>query len=127
MKKIILLIVILLSCIGVDAQEKQGKCVAISYSIENQSFSDWQNTDIPITIDFSRKKIVIYSKEVQVIDYVGFVPSQNQEYNILSSQATDSKYQTINIQLFSPKKDLGYIVIGIEYYDVKYIYIVKWE
>ena len=127
MKKIILLIVVLLSCIGVDAQEKQGKCVAISYSIENQSFSDWQNTDIPITIDFSRKKIVIYSKEVQVIDYVGFVPSQNQEYNILSSQATDSKYQTINIQLFSPKKDLGYIVIGIEYYDVKYIYIVKWE
>ena len=125
MKKIILLIVILLSCIGVDAQEKQGKCVAISYSIENQSFSDWQDTDIPITIDFSRKKIVIYSKEVQMIDYVGFVPSQNQEYNILSSQATDSKYQTINIQLFSPKKDLGYIVIGIEYYDVKYIYIVK--
>ena len=125
MKKIILLIVILLSCIGVDAQEKQGKCVAISYSIENQAFSDWKDTDIPITIDFSRKKIVIYSKEVQMIDYVGFVPSQNQEYNILSSQATDSKYQTINIQLFSPKKDLGYIVIGIEYYDVKYIYIVK--
>lgn len=125
MKKIILLIIILLSSIGVDAQEKQGKCVAISYSIENQSFSDWQDTDIPITIDFSRKKIVIYSKEVQVIDYVGFVPSQNQEYNILSSQATDSKYQTINIQLFSPKKDLGYIVIGIEYSDVKYMYIVK--
>ena len=125
MKKIILLIVVLLSYIGVDAQEKQGKCVAISYSIENQSFSDWQDTDIPITIDFSRKKIVIYSKEVQVIDYVGFVPSQNQEYNILSSQATDSKYQTINIQLFSPKKDLGYIVIGIEYSDVKYMYIVK--
>ena len=125
MKKNILLIVILLSSIGVDAQEKQGKCVAISYSIENQSFSDWQDTDIPITIDFSRKKIVIYSKEVQVIDYVGFVPSQNQEYNILSSQATDSKYQTINIQLFSPKKDLGCIVIGIEYSDVKYMYIVK--
>ena len=125
MKKIILLIVVLLSYIGVDAQEKQGKCVAVSYSIENQSFSDWQDTDIPITIDFSRKKIVIYSKEVQVIDYVGFVPSQNQEYNILSSQATDSKYQTINIQLFSPKKDLGYIVIGIEYSDVKYMYIVK--
>lgn len=125
MKKIILLIVILLSCIGVDAQEKQGKCVAVSYSIENQSFSDWQDTDIPVTIDFSRKKIVIYSKEVQVIDYVGFVPSQNQEYNILSSQATDTKYQTINIQLFSPKKDLGYIVIGIEYSDVKYMYIVK--
>ena len=125
MKKIILLIVILLSCIRVDAQEKQGKCAAVSYSIENQSFSDWQDTDIPVTIDFSRKKIVIYSKEVQVIDYVGFVPSQNQEYNILSSQATDSKYQTINIQLFSPKKDLGYIVIGIEYSDIKYMYIVK--
>ena len=125
MKKIILLIVILLSCIEVDAQEKQGKCVAVSYSIENQAFSDWQDTDIPVTIDFSRKKIVIYSKEVQVIDYVGFVPSQNQEYNILSSQATDSKYQTINIQLFSPKKDLGYIVIGIEYSDIKYMYIVK--
>ena len=125
MKKIILLIVILLSCIGVDAQEKQGKCVAVSYSIENQAFSDWQDTDIPVTIDFSRKKIVIYSKEVQVIDYVVFVPSQNQEYNILSSQATDTKYQTINIQLFSPKKDLGYIVIGIEYYDIKYMYIVK--
>ena len=44
MKKIILLIVILLSCIGVDAHENQGKCVAISYSIENQSFSDWQDT-----------------------------------------------------------------------------------
>ena len=58
MKKIILLIVILLSCIGVDAQEKQGKCVAVSYSIENPAFSDWQNTDIPVTIDFSRKKIV---------------------------------------------------------------------
>lgn len=125
MKKIILLIVILLSCIEANAQEKQGKCVAVSYSIENQSFSDWQDTDIPVTIDFSRKKIVIYSKEVQVIDYVGFVPSQNQEYNILSSQATDTKYQTINIQLFSPKKDLGYIVIGIEYADVKYMYIVK--
>ena len=125
MKKIILLIVKLLSCIGVDAQEKQGKCVAVSYSIENQAFSDWQDTDIPVTIDFSRKKIVIYSKEVQVIDYVGFVPSQNQEYNILSSQATDTKYQTINILLFSPKKDLGYIVIGIEYSDIKYMYIVK--
>lgn len=125
MKKIILLIVILLSCIEVNAQEKQGKCVAVSYSIENQSFSDWQDTNIPVTIDFSRKKIVIYSKEVQVIDYVGFVPSQNQEYNILSSQATDTKYQTINIQLFSPKKDLGYIVIGIEYANVKYMYIVK--
>ena len=125
MKKIILLIVILLSCIEVDAQEKQGKCVAISYSIENQTFSDWQDTDIPVIIDFLRKKIVIYSKEVQVIDYVGFVPSQNQEYNILSSQATDTKYQTINIQLFSPKKDLGYIVIGIEYSDIKYMYIVK--
>ena len=125
MKKIILLIVILLSCIGVAAQEKQGKCVAVSYSIESQAFSDWQDTDIPVTIDFSRKKIVIYSKEVQVIDYVGFVPSQNQEYNILSSQATDAKYQTINIQLFSPKKDLGYIVIGIEYSDIKYMYIVK--
>ena len=91
MKKIILLIVILLSCIGVDAQEKQGKCVAVSYSIENQAFTEWQDTDIPVTIDFSRKKIVIYSKEVQVIDYVGYAPSQNQEYNILLSHATDTK------------------------------------
>ena len=68
MKKIILLIVILLSCIGVDAQEKQGKCVAVSYSIENQAFSDWQDTDIPVTIDFSRKKIFLYQKDTMYVN-----------------------------------------------------------
>ena len=125
MKKLILLIVLILSFVGVNAQETKGNCIKVCYAYTGYSFSDWKNVNIPITVDFQRKKITIYSQKTQIIDYVGFSIEKTNEYTIMRSQATDTNYQTINVKLLTYNDNTDYLYLSIEYSDVQYMYLIE--
>lgn len=86
----------------------------------NKTWSDWMPSNVLISVDNTINRIVIYSSEKQIIDFVGFDSTTTSEYILLESQATDTNYKKIyiKIQIY----DSNRIFLSVIYKDIQYIY-----
>lgn len=86
----------------------------------NNTWSDWIPSNVLISVDNTVNRIVIYSSEKQIIDFVGFDSTTTSEYILLESQATDTNYKKIyiKIQIY----DSNRIYFSIIYNNLQYIY-----
>lgn len=86
----------------------------------NNTWSDWMPSTVLISVDNTINRIVIYSSEKQIIDFVGFDSTTTSEYILLESQATDTNYKKIyiKIQIY----DSNRIYFSIIYNNLQYIY-----
>jgi len=122
MKKLIALIAMVVISMTAVAEETWFTAKGISFKTEYQpEFDKWELCSIPIMIDLDKKRVIIKSKEEQIIDWVSmeerYAGDSGQKY--YTSLATDSKYQTIRIDFWYQQTQL---VIRIHYSDMQYQY-----
>lgn len=111
MYKVIILLLGLLVTSTLQSQESWFVCSSVSYQIVGESWTKPESTDIPIFMSTSKKRIEIYSKKTQIIDYVGFETTSTKAISF-GSFATDSDYKKIYIVL--------YILNNVSYLEVQY-------
>lgn len=122
MKKMFLLIAMVV--ISVTAMAEETWLTAKSFSFKSQyegTFGEWKPCNIPIVIDFEKKRINIKSKEEQIIDWVYLEEKTawDSSTTYYESLATDTNYQTIKVQIWYQSTQM---VIRIFYSDVQYQY-----
>lgn len=120
MKKIIIIAITLFLSLGAFAQERVlATHFAAKYSYES-AYGPWQSVNIPVTIDTDKNRIVIYSKETQIIDYVSPEIKEQDGYKYMTAYATDTKYKNIQVELWFMNTTT--IVLRLRYLDFEYQY-----
>lgn len=122
MKRIALLLTFVIISVAAMAEGTWVTAKRIAFKNEYQSsFGEWERCDISIYVDFDRKRIVIKSKEEQIIDWVSL--EERYAYDTgakyYTGLATDSKYQTIRLDIWYQETQM---VIRIHYSDFQYQY-----
>lgn len=122
MKKTLFTLLILFSIVLTSKAENKYFYTTVfsSYVDGIDSWSEWEPCNLEIIINNDTKHIEIFSKEIQVIDYTGFTKKYEKGYYYLFSNATDRKYDSINVYLYV--YDDGKTFMLIEYGDCKYMY-----
>lgn len=69
------------------------------------------------------KKMTIYSKEVQIINYSVLEEKKYKDFDTLIGYATDTNYKNIVIQITSFKNGTEFLTIS--YSDSTYMYVVE--
>ena len=83
-----------------------------------------KHVDVGIILNASDKRIIIYSNEIQIIDYVVNNMYEKDNYITFEASATDTKYKKINI-IISISNNINRVIITIGYPDFVYAYICK--
>ena len=81
--------------------------------------------NIDMVLDTDNSRLVIYSKETQVIDYEvirNYVDEDN--YSVTETTATDTKWKDIRLD-FLISSELGSILVQITYPSYSYVYICR--
>ena len=129
MKKIILLLLfIITTTLSAFAGEFYCKANKFCYRDKesNTEWSTWYQSSIDVGIDTDMRRIVILSKDSQVIDYQKLTKLSYNNRDIYSGGASDKNGRQINIQITFWKN--GKTFIYIEYSDVEYMYsIIGWN
>lgn len=124
MKKIFILLLLILS-IPVMAQK---------YTLSATHFVAFENgvktidkpVNIDATLDMSDSRLVIYSKDIQIIDYdVLRVYVDEDNYTNIDCIATDTKYQRISLCILHDNTAYNSVLIIIKYRDFSYSYICR--
>jgi len=121
MKKFLLILFILISTISFSQEFDlfTGKIDAFCYKKGDSSFTDWEPSNMSVSIDPNKKRLIIYSPKVQIIDYVKFNKVIQDGKTILTSQATDSNYNSVLLKIISDEK---YLYIVLIYNDLVLMY-----
>ena len=80
--------------------------------------------DISIILNTDNRRIIIYSNETQIIDYVVNTMYEKDNYITFEASATDTKYKKINI-IISISNNNNSVIITIGYPNFAYAYICK--
>ena len=81
--------------------------------------------DIDMVLDVEKSRLVIYSKETQVIDYElirNYIDEDN--YSVTETTATDSNWKDIRLDIFI-NSETGFVIVRIIYPSYAYSYICK--
>ena len=81
--------------------------------------------DIDMVLDVEKSRLVIYSKETQVIDYElirNYIDEDN--YSVTEYIATDSNWKDIRLDIFI-NSETGFVIVRIIYPSYAYSYICK--
>ena len=84
-----------------------------------------EEVDIDMVLDTDKSRIVIYSKETQVLDYKivrRYVDKDN--YSVTETTATDTKWEGIRLDILI-NSELGSILINITYPSFSYVYVCE--
>lgn len=86
-----------------------------SYREGNSSWSEWTplSPQLQMFMDSDRGRITIYSKKIQILDFVHLEEEEFQDGKTLSGWATDSEYKKVFIVITSMKD-------GSEFFSVFY-------
>ena len=86
---------------------------------------DNDEVDVDMVLDTANSRLVIYSKETQIIDYE-FIRSHVDEddYTVLETAATDTRWKNIRLT-FYVNSELGSILVEITYPSYIYIYVCE--
>jgi uncharacterized membrane protein len=86
---------------------------------------DEDAVDVDMVLDTDLSRIVIYSKETQVIDYNiirNYVDKDN--YSVIETTATDTKWKDILLTFYINSEEKT-ILVEIKYPSFMYIYVCK--
>ena len=81
--------------------------------------------DINMVVDLDKSRLVIYSKEIQVIDYEpirNYVDEDN--YSVIETTATDTNWKDI-LLTFYVNTENGIVIVRIIYPSYAYSYICR--
>lgn len=115
MKKLLLVLALVIISMTSMAEEVWFTATHIAFKSEYQSeYDPWKECSIPIMIDVERKRIVINSKEQQIIDWVSLEErnSSDSSSKYYTSLATDTNYKTIRIELWYQDRQM---VVRVNY------------
>lgn len=86
---------------------------------------DNDKVDVDMVLDIDKSRLVIYSKEPQIIDYKiirNYIDKDN--YSVTETAATDTKWKDIFLTFYINSEDET-ILIHIIYPSYMYIYVCK--
>lgn len=127
MKTKILSVIILLlgvTTFFIEAQERdfftlRAKRIVIVDAYKNV---DSELVDFPITLDLSRQRCIIYSNEIQIIDFLVDRKYFKDGYYEVEGKATDSEYKNISFDISVSTTGENIVIITIGYSDLAYSY-----
>jgi len=124
MKKFILIFVFLLGLNIANAQEVEWlKAYKLAIKIDNE-WSDWEDVNIDVKIDFSRDRITIYSAKTQIYEIIKEVePPYDSSGEQLAYKVID---QDDDIGRFRFRvQNNGSKQIYIDFDDISWVYNIK--
>ena len=101
------------------SQEFKLHAVKFRFTLDFDSWSNWEKVNIPISINFDEKRIIIYSKETQIIDFNYLNKEQIDSCISLDGIATDSDNKKIILVLYICEK---ITFLSLMYDDISYTY-----
>lgn len=121
LKKILIISVFLIvSLVTVCAENRYYLATHYTSKTTQGEFSEWVQTEVPVFLDTTRKRIVISSRKEQVIDYIALDQTKDKNSVQLKTIATDSNYQKIIVTFIATNDGLLFLLI--EYNDYQYMY-----
>jgi len=124
MKKLILLVIILISTISIKAEKFYYKTSVIAIdNLDGYGYGKWKPCEVNITIDFDNERIVIYSDEVQIMDIESIYNTKYPGYTMVICYTNDTQYNNCLLRLFI--YDNGDLYIKLEYNNIVYKYKIK--
>lgn len=119
MNKLFLIVLIFFTSFKLFGQsEGTFTITSVSYKIPGESWVKEEPLNSKIVFNEKIKRIQVYTKKIQIIDYVGF-ESLSDDNLIFGSFATDSDYNKIYIKFLIEEKFVYFI---IEYGDISIKY-----
>lgn len=124
MKRFTSLFVIMLLSISISAQVHHFKSEYLAIKVENNEWTDWEETEVLIVVNLNEDKMTIYSKERQDFSIVEEIESKTkQEYKSTRLLAVDKDGLQCHVEIvyYNDSK----LVIYIRYLDVQIAYQIK--
>ena len=124
MKKLILLVIILITTLSANAETYFYKTSALAIDIlDGKGYNSWKPCEVDITIDFDAQQVVIYSKETQVLDIEYSSTTEYKDYSVIGCIVNDTNYATCYLKIFVYNN--GDIYFKMIYPYIVYKYKVK--
>ncbi|MGV8961862.1 MAG: hypothetical protein ACOH2V_00510 [Candidatus Saccharimonadaceae bacterium] len=123
MKKLLLILVFVIVTITTQAAPLWYHITGLSTRDPNGEWSTWVYTDLSMAINFDTKHIEIYTENIQIFDYSGFVTSSIDKGTMYKSLATDSQFRTVEVYLLI--YDSGIVYFKVAYNNLEYVYNVE--
>ena len=101
------------------SQEFKLNAVKFRFTLDFDSWSNWEKVNIPVLINFDEKRIIIYSEKTQIIDFNYLNKEQIDSCISLDGIATDSNNKRVILVLNICEK---ITFLSLMYYDVSYTY-----
>ena len=101
------------------SQEFKLHAVKFRFTLDFDSWSSWTNVNIPVLINFEEKRVIIYSKEKQIIDFDYLNKEVIDNCIVLDGIATDSNNKRVILVLNICEK---ITFLSLMYDDISYTY-----
>ena len=119
MKKIIILITLVVFSLPAFSQFFKVNSTIFIFTLDFDSWSSWTNVNIPVLINFEEKRVIIYSKEKQIIDFDYLNKEVIDNCIVLDGIATDSNNKRVILVLNICEK---ITFLSLMYDDISYTY-----
>ena len=119
MKKIIILITLVVFSLPAFSQVFKVNATKFRFTLDFDSWSSWTNVNIPVLINFEEKRVIIYSKEKQIIDFDYLNKEVIDNCIVLDGIATDSNNKRVILVLNICEK---ITFLSLMYDDISYTY-----
>jgi len=124
MKKLILLVIILISTISIKAEVFYYTTSAIAIdNLDGNGFGKWKQCNVDITINFETEQIIIYSSEIQIMDIESSYNIEYKDYTMVGLYINDTQYNKCLLKLFI--YDSGSLYVKLEYNNIQYKYKIN--
>jgi len=125
MKRLSIIILCIFCTSILNAKSFKYKAVSCSCCETGQSFSNWDKCNIDVYVNWDKRRIVIMSQEIQVINYTILknIESDKNHY-VREVHAIDSKDRSLLLS-FSIHNDKDAFIL-IEYSNGKYMYKIRY-
>lgn len=113
MKKLVIALILVFSAFISQAQVYTYRTTDFAYKEQYRSWTEWQKSNIKLTINFNTDTVIIYSEKVQVYKITQYV----KEYYDVSGG------QTVEFRFVDQDRDRGTMRLRIDPYGTSQIYI----
>lgn len=120
MKRILVIICLLISLFSASAEVRRFKVELFNAKVVDSDWSGWKSSNVILKWDNMENKIVIYSTEIQYINYTDFEIRRVNESTVLYSTFKD-RYKRLSVLLITIY-DNGDIYLAIDYQDAQLVY-----
>jgi len=120
MKKFFLLCMLLIGlALTTNAETIKFQATGFALSPDGVTWPEWTVCKIKVTVDNSINRLVIYSKNNQIIDYANFKQTDYEDHCSLTAKASDSNQKSISMARLIYNDET---ILLIRYSDLQYMY-----